>query len=164
MSQATKALNNEQRTRLENIARDEFRFKESELVKAKQSVLNKWKETELAKINKDPLLKKYIAAGKERDKIVEVLSNKGYCVSNFNGNQDAKIIFSNSGDYRYDPATGKNVQQSKHVKFEEMTEAAAVSRDVFTRAMNKVLAVIWSMEQSFTECLKLIETEVKKIK
>lgn len=151
-----KLLSNEQRSRLEQIAESEFQIKWKEMCSARQKVFDDWYSAELAKVKRMPLIAKADKAFKEFKKLEAQITNHGIQVSFNAGNHKPTIrLINDSYDNR------------NYGKFKEMRNKAAITTEdsnAFTRAKNETLAIIWSMEQSFEACMKLIKQSVAKIK
>ena len=149
-----KELSNDQRARLEQIAKDEFSIRQRELDITKQKTLNDWMAQEKSRMKKNPLVKQYLKLVNQTTAVQRQLNQKGFSITtNGHGEADLFMLTSNYGN----PHNNIKAYLAK-------TKACRIDRDVFTRGLNKVLSVIWSMEQPFSECIKLIEAEVKKIK
>jgi hypothetical protein len=148
-----KELSNDQRSRLEQIAHDEFSIRQREIQTEKQKALHEWQKAEVAKAKNSEAMKKYIKLRNESLAIVKKFNKAGFSISmNNNGNVDMHMITSSySGE------------TTAHPQFKARAEASNMNQDQFTRALNKVLSIIWSMEKPFSECIELINSEVKKL-
>ena len=154
-----KELSDDQRSRLEQIARDEFNIKQREISLKKQNELNEYVKKENAKIIKSDLAKKYLKLETELNKLKTQLQNKGFFINHSRLNGD--YCLTTTIRLSTDTYSQENKKDSPYlIKY----KTAKINNDLFTRSLNKVLSVIWSMEKPFSECIKLIESEVKKIK
>lgn len=158
MPNVTRNLSNEQRARLEQIANDEFAIKRNEVARAKMDEFNKWKDAEIKKMENSSLAKEYVKLRKQLDTTIDKICAKGFSVDMVNGK--AHCAIRESGGY----SGVQSRKINKHPKYDQMYKKAAVDNDAFTRAKNEVLSVIWSMEQPFSTCVKLIRDKVKSIR
>lgn len=151
-----KELTNDQRSKLEQIARDEFDIRKRELIALKTNEFSKWMEEENDKMKRSPMVKRYFRLRKEMNDILDKIVELGFSI----GNDGETVIMLKHESWR----GTTNKKMGPHPKFEEMEKKTMIDKDAFTRALNEVLSVIWSMEKPFSECIKLIKEEVKKIK
>lgn len=152
-------LTNDQRARLEQIARDEFAIRRREVSEQKTTDYNKWKDSEIKKMESSTLAKEYVKLRKQLDATIDKVSAKGFSIDMANGKPHCGLR--ESMGY-VSPGSSRKLNQ--HPKVSEMKKKAQVDNDAFTRAMNEVLSVIWSMEQPFTACVRLIKDKVNAIK
>lgn len=154
-----KALTNEQRSRLEMIANDEFAIRQREVSRLKQEALEKWIKENTAKAEKNPLVKEFSKAYKLSQELGRKLRTKGISVSFVKApnSYEPTVSLIRPSDYRSDGA-------ASYPGLKEQTDKTKIDQDAFTRAKNEVMSVIWSMEKPFNECVKLIKDKVSKIK
>jgi hypothetical protein len=152
-----KELSNDQRTRLEQIAKDEFNIRRREIGDQKSQAFNSWIKSECDKMKKSAMAKKYEKLLKEQTAIKHWFYKMGFVINiNMDGSFTLHMATSNG--------FSEQSKQRIHPKYAEKQKANQVNQDVFTRGLNKVLSVIWSMEKPFSECIALINEEVKNIK
>lgn len=149
-----KELSNEQRTRLEKIAKDEFRMKKEEIETEKRNALNDWMDKEEEKILKTKECKELITLEKRKKELYKKIEKMGFQSNNLG----PKIKFLMS--------TNRNCYSNKkiHPEWKKRQMDAKMNDNKYTRNLNEVLAVIWSMEKPFSECMKLIKQKAKLIK
>jgi hypothetical protein len=149
-----KELSNDQRARLEQIARDEFNIRQREVSITKRKVFDDWKAKECKRVEQSALVKRYAKLSQEMTTIRKRLNNAGFSIDCSDGRGNVKVSMFTS-------TYGGSVTIKG---FQTRYQASIINNDSFTRGLNKVLAIIWSMERPFSECIKLIQAEVKKIK
>ena len=154
-----KELSNDQRARLEQIARDEFTMKRGEISQEKQNVLTAWKKAEIKRMEATPLFKKYVKLDSELEKASVAINKQGFSINNISGGGLEAVINGTA----YDCYT-QSSRANEHPKYGAMEKASRTDANGFTRSLNEVLAVIWSMEKPFKECMALIASSIKKIK
>ena len=151
-----KQLSNEQRARLEQIAESEFHIRWQELGNAKNKEYDAWYKAQITKAENDPLVKKLAKAFNEFNKIENAVLKKGINVSlNIGSTKPTNVRLM------------ENTMSNDYPGIREKRKAAGITQEqsnAYTRAKNETMAVIWSMEQSFDACLKLIKASVAKIK
>jgi len=153
-----KELSNDQRARLEQIARDEFRIKQSEVSAERNKAYQSWCEAEKAKVLKSKLFKDYIKARKTTDRLYDQGIKKGFSMmakDRIGSNPSTPCVTLHSDGYG-----GKPMYPGIKAQLEKTKN----NPNGYTRALNEVLSVIWSMEKPFKECMALIHKTVKSIK
>lgn len=150
-----KALSNEQRTKLEQITNDEFRIKQEEINKTKRLEFEDWKQKEIKKVENNKLVKEYVKTQEKAKKQFKELINKGISIG-----------FPNSENNKFTVCllTETYGNHTTYPGIIEKLESAKVDYNAFTRAKNEVLSIIWSMEQPFEQCVKLIQNKVNSLK
>jgi len=149
-----KTLNNEQRIQLQKLADSEFDIRRRELVNASKTNVDDWIMNELTKINKESKLVRLKAIKKEESDIYEHYHDRGINLNNYKAT-GLSVGCKNGYD---------SIYHSKPYKgYQETQDKLGFKQDAFERAKNSVLAIIWSMEKPFDECMKLIKDTVNKL-
>ena len=149
-----KELSNDQRSRLEQIARDEFQMRQSEVYKEKKETFLSWKRNEIKTFSKLAMAKEALAAQKKYFNLKQRIDKKGFSIS-------ADGLFTiNETNY----SGVSDIKKSVHPKFADERAKTNQDPNEWRRALNEVLSVIWSMEKTFEACMSLIHKSVSKIK
>ena len=152
-----KELSNDQRARLEQIARDEFRMKQNDISSEKSKAYQSWTKAEEAKVMKTKLFKDYMKAKNLSDRLYITGQKKGF-----------NMMFKDSMNGSYKPCVQLQTDgyrgQAVYPGIKAQIEKTRANPNGYTRALNEVLAVIWSMEKPFRDCIALINKTVKAIK
>jgi hypothetical protein len=153
-----KQLSNEQRVRLEQITHNEFSIRKNELTNAKNKEYTDWIAQEQKKMADSLLFKTYLKINTELERVKKQIKKRGFNVAMVNGRLG--ITINTNGTYSINGTDMSTV----HPKCKEMLKKTYINQNDFTRGLNEVLAVIWSMEKPFSECLSLIKAKIKTIK
>jgi hypothetical protein len=132
-------------------------MRRSEVVNEKQKEFDDWKKAESDKMKASPLVKKYDKLRKDLRKIAKQIESKGFYVCY----DDINMSLSMKNYDERDSRTGEF--KPAHPLIKAKQDKAKVNVNEFTRGLNEVLAVIWSMEKPFEECIKLIKSKVKSL-
>lgn len=149
-----KELNNDQRSRLENIARDEFSMRQNEIHTEKMDALKFWKEKEINSFSKTALFKELVSSRKKYKSALKKINLKGFSIS------PVDLPIMNESNYSGISDEIKIV----HPQFNAQRAKTKQNPNEWRRALNEVLSVIWSMEKTFDACMSLIHKSVSKIK